>query len=134
MGFIMPINKNRPIMIVDDCSMMCNALRGMLQKMGFRSEQIDLVDNAKIALSQCAAKAYQLVLLDFNLGLGGMNGYQLLTTLREEKLLPPDCVCVVVTAETSSEVVRSFMALKPNGYLVKPISYNMLNQRLGGWL
>lgn len=126
----MHIDKSRPILIVDDCAVMSNALRGMLQKMGFRADQIDLADSAKIALTLCAAKNYQLLLLDFNLASHGMNGYQLLTTLREEQSLAADCVTAVVTADASLEVVRSFMELEPDGYLVKPISYQVLSQRL----
>lgn len=124
------IDKHRSILIVDDCSVMGNALRGMLQKMGFYPEQIDWADNAKQALNLCAAKKYQLLMLDFNLGLSGMNGYQLLCALREMALLAPDCVCVVVTADASLEAVRSFVELGADSYLIKPLSYNMLNQRL----
>lgn len=126
----MLIDKIRPILIVDDSSVICNAIRGMLQKMGFRADQIDLADTAKVALSCCATKSYQLVLLDFNLGNNGMNGYQLLSVLREENQLPADSLVVVLSADASMETVRSFMELRPDGYLIKPISYKVLSQRL----
>lgn len=124
------INKHRSVLIVDDCSAMSNVLRSMLQKMGFRTERIDIADNAKHALNLCTATQYQLIILDFNLGLSGMNGYQLLYTLREMALLEPDCICIVVTADASLETLRSFMELEADSYLIKPLSYNMLNQRL----
>ena len=126
----MSADKNRPILIVDDSSIMSNALRGMLQKMGYGPDQIDLADTAKMALILCAEKSYQLVILDFNLGNRGMNGYQLLDILREDRLLPADCVVVVLTAESSLEMVRSFQDLEPDSYLIKPISYKVLSQRL----
>lgn len=127
----MSVDKSRPILIIDDCSIMSNALRGMLQKMGYSADQIDLADTAKMALALCAVKSYQLLVLDFNLGSRGMNGYQLLGMLREEQLLPADCVTVVLTAEASLEMVRSFQELEPDSYLIKPISYKVLSQRLG---
>ncbi|MGL4756832.1 MAG: response regulator [Aeromonadaceae bacterium] len=127
---MMQIDKQRPILIIEDCAVMSNALRGMLQKMGFRADQIDLADSAKMAIPLCTAKPYQLVLLDFNLATHGMNGYQLLATLRNEQWLAVDCVIVVVTAEASIEVIRSFMELEPDGYLIKPISYKGLSQRI----
>lgn len=127
----MSIDKSRPILIVDDCSIMSNALRGMLQKMGYKAGQIDLADSSKMALALCSVKSYQLLVLDFNLGNRGMNGYQLLVMLREEQLLPVDCVTVVLTAEASLEMVRSFHELEPDSYLIKPISYKVLSQRLG---
>ncbi|MFM5599305.1 response regulator [Aeromonas sp. 55A] len=124
-------DNNRPILIIDDCSIMSNALRGMLQKMGYSADKIDLADTAKMALALCAVKYYQLLVLDFNLGNRGINGYQLLVILREEQLLPADCVTVVLTAEASLEMVRSFQELEPDSYLIKPISYKVLSQRLG---
>ncbi len=126
----MPIDKQRPILILDDCAVMCNAMRGMLLKMGFTAGQVDLTDSGKEALQLCAAREYQLLLLDFNLGSRRMNGYQVLTLLRQEQRLAADCVVVMLTAEATLEGFRSIMELNPDGYLVKPVSFNLFSRRL----
>lgn len=120
---------NRPVLIIDDSPMYRTAAKGMLQKLGYSSPTIDFAQDAKEAISKCRTNNYALVFFDYNLGKKA-NGYQLIDELKQKQLLPPDCVNIIVTADSTPEVVRGFMELEPDGYLLKPLNYTTLKERL----
>ncbi|WP_084429325.1 response regulator [Aliagarivorans marinus] len=122
-------DRQRSVMIVDDCPMYRTATRGMLNKLGFLSEQIKLAQNAEQARSFSEEFDFQLILFDYNLG-PSTNGHQLLEELQHQGKIRNDCVLVIVTADNSSAVVRGFAELEPDGYLVKPMSFDQLKSRL----
>lgn len=123
------VDATRPVLIVDDSPMYRTAAKGMLQRLGYPIQRIDFAQDAKEALSKCAANNYALVLFDYNLGKNA-NGYQLIEELNNRKLLSPDCVNIIVTGDATPEVVRGFMELEPDGYLLKPLNYATLKERL----
>lgn len=122
-------SKHRPVLIVDDCQVFTSATKSMLIKLGLSAEQIHIANNAKDAIYRCEQYDYQLTLIDFNLS-DETDGRQLLIHLSDKKLVPSDCVSIVVTADNSAKIVRSFLELDPDGYLVKPLSYDVLKKRL----
>ncbi|MGR5543000.1 response regulator, partial [Vibrio campbellii] len=65
----------------------------------------------------------------YNLG-AGLSGYHLMEELVSEKIIASDCTNIVVSAEGTLNVVRSFMELSPDGYLLKPISHDILKHKL----
>jgi|GEM_PF-6209312 len=121
-------DKKRPVLVIDDCALYRTAARGMLLKIGFMPEQIELAADAQSAMKM-RLKDFQLVLCDYNLG-KKTDGYQLLEQLKRQRLLSLDCIIVVVTGDASTETVRSFVDLDTDGYLVKPVSFNSLQSRL----
>jgi DNA-binding NarL/FixJ family response regulator len=122
-------DKTRPILVIDDCPMYRTATQGMLLKFGFNQKQIHLAHDAKIALQKCVTQNFQLVMCDYNLG-DAKNGHQLIDELQEKKLLAADCILLIVTGDASSDVVRGFAELSPDGYMVKPLSYSTFSKRL----
>ncbi len=123
------VDSSRPVLIVDDSPMYRTAAKGMLQRLGYGIQRIDFAQDAKEALQKCTANNYALVLFDYNLGKNA-NGYQLIEELNSRQLLSPDCVNIIVTGDATPEVVRGFMELEPDGYLLKPLNYATLKQRL----
>lgn len=122
-------NQTLPVLVIDDCPMYRTAAKGMLQKLGFKPQQIEQAQDADIALRLCRTKRFQLVLCDYNLG-KNTNGHQLLDEIKHKQLLPADCVVIVVTGDATAEVVRGFAELEPDGYLVKPLNFKILSERL----
>ncbi|MGF1721036.1 response regulator [Vibrio kyushuensis] len=116
-------------LVIDDSSMYRASAREMLIKLGFSTSNIIFANDGKQAVSVCRELSFDLVLCDYNLGIAP-DGYDLLDQLKDEDLLPPSCVLVIITGDGSSEVVKGFSELEPDGYLLKPISFDILKDRL----
>jgi CheY-like chemotaxis protein len=81
------------------------------------------------ALSLCEKQHYDLILCDYNLG-PGKNGQQLLEDLRLNNLMRPEDIFILLSAETSRNVVMSAYDCEPDAYLTKPITTKVIEQRL----
>ncbi|WP_165862933.1 response regulator [Vibrio sinensis] len=119
----------RMILIIDDSPMYRTAAKGMLLKLGYSANAIDFAQDAREALIKCSNTQYSMVFFDYNLGMKA-NGFQLIDELDTRGLLGPDCIKIIVTGDSTPEVVRGFMELQPDGYLLKPLNYATLRQRL----
>ncbi|WP_163833828.1 tetratricopeptide repeat protein [Spartinivicinus ruber] len=117
----------KKVLIVDDFENFRLSLKKMLQEIGISS--IDMVQNAKLALSSCGQQSYDIIICDLNLG-EGKNGQQLLEELRHLNLLSPTCVFIMITAETSKDLVMGALECQPDAYLSKPINQALLKKRL----
>lgn len=115
------------VLIVDDFDNFRMAVSKMLQEYGARD--VDTVSNGRLALQQCSDNQYDLILCDYNLGTG-KNGQQVLEELRHRRLLTPHCLFVLVSAESSKNVVMAAYDCEPDDYLAKPVTTRALRQRL----
>lgn len=115
-------------LVIDDFDNFRLSMRQMLRSCG--AEKIDLVPNATQAIQQCTYNHIDVVLCDYNLG-DGKNGQHVLEELRHKKLLKRSSLFLMVTAETSKQMVMGARENQPDGYLTKPINRAMLEQRLG---
>jgi len=115
------------VLIVDDFYSFRMALGKMLSEFGF--SQIDSAADGIEASKYCKQHQYDLVLCDYNLG-AGKNGQQLLEELRQHNLLKLQDIFILLSAETSRNVVMSANDYEPDAYLTKPITNKMIEQRL----
>lgn len=132
----MPFNsldKTRPVLIIDDSPMYRTAAKGMLQKLGYLGSMLHYAQDAKEAIARCKQENYGMVFFDYNLG-DKANGFQLIDELQQCKYLAADCVNIIVTGDATADVVRGFMELEPDGYLLKPLNYSTLKERLPGFM
>lgn len=96
----------------------------------FGAQKIDTSSTAEDAITKCTYDSYDVILCDFNLG-GGKNGQQILEELRIKKRLKHIHSFVMITAETAKDVVLGTREYQPDGYIAKPITRTVLEQRLG---
>ncbi|WP_303292110.1 response regulator [Marinobacter sp. SS5-14b] len=115
-------------LIVDDFENFRLSMRQMLRSCG--ADKIELVGHATPAVQYCTYNHVDVVLCDFNLG-EGKNGQHILEELRHKKLLKRSALFLMVTAETSKEMVMGAREYQPDAYLTKPINRAMLEKRLG---
>ncbi len=115
------------ILVIDDFQGMRTMLRDFVRSMGVT--QIDTAANAKEALAQLAGSRYDIVICDFNLGLG-QNGQQVLDEARMHDYIGVSTIWVMVTAEKTTDMVMSAAEVKPDDYLLKPINQSLLEGRL----
>ena len=103
-------------------------MRLMLSSFG--AQNIDLASTADDALMKCKFDFYDIILCDFNLG-AGKNGQQILEELRVRKRLKHTHLFIMITAETSKDVVLGTREYQPDAYIAKPVTRTVLEQRLG---
>ncbi len=115
-------------LVIDDFDNFRNAMFQILRNCG--AEKIELVASAKAAVHYCTYNHVDVVLCDYNLG-AGKNGQQILEELRYRKLLKRSSLFLMVTAETSRDMVMGARENLPDGYLTKPINQAIVEKRLG---
>lgn len=88
-----------------------------------------MASNAEEIIDHCSHLRYDVVLCDYNLG-SGRNGQHVLEELRFKGLLARRSVFILVSAESSRNIVMSAYDSAPDDYLMKPITTKMLYNRL----
>ncbi len=114
-------------LIVDDLPEMRGAIKRMVASQGMA--RIDTAPNAVEAINQCSARNYTIIICDYNLG-QSQDGQQLLETLRQRRLLRPTSLFVIITAETSREMVLGAIESQPDDYIAKPFTPKQFCRRL----
>ncbi len=114
-------------LVVDDSPAQLSTLRGQLQMLGIK--RVDGAMHADDALRQVRAGKYNLILCDYNLN-HRTDGQQLFEYLRDNNLLPPDCLFFMVTAENAYANVAAASEHKPDAYLLKPFTAADVEERL----
>ena len=114
-------------LIVDAKSFSRDTLRRQL--LSFGADRVDVAASAAAAINMCRDLEYDVVLSDYVLG-EGRNGRQLLQELRAEKYLKNVSAFIMLTSETTREVVLSTMEYEPDDYIVKPYMQSLLLNRI----
>lgn len=115
-------------LIVDDFENFRLSMRQMLRSFG--AEKVEAASNGTGAIQMCTYDQFDVVLCDYNLG-DGRNGQHILEELRHKRLLKCTSLFLMVTAETSKDMVMGAREYQPDAYLTKPINRAMLEKRLG---
>jgi two-component system, chemotaxis family, chemotaxis protein CheY len=121
----MPVDKNMPILIIDDYKTMLKIVRGLLNQLGFNN--IDEASDGSMAWNMMQEKPYKLLLCDWNME--PMNGLDLLKKIRADakfKAMP----FIMVTAETKSENILIAKQAGVNNYIVKPFNLATLKTKM----
>ncbi|MDO7641615.1 MAG: response regulator [Reinekea forsetii] len=122
--------KHKKALVVDDFANVRQSITAMLEDLGFVT--VHEASDGDSATKLVRESKYDLVLCDFNLGLG-RDGMRLLEEWRRLKLMPEDTIFVLITGETSRSVVISAIEFQPDDYLAKPFTLDVLSVRLGRW-
>jgi tetratricopeptide (TPR) repeat protein len=115
------------VLVVDDFSQHLNFMSKALRSIGFT--RIAVAQNPREATALCEETSFDLILCDYNMG-EGKNGQQLLHELRYFKTVRHDCIFVMITAETSREVVLGALESEPEGYIAKPFNQAVLRRKI----
>lgn len=116
-------------LLVEDSQAMRAWLRTTIANAG--GKKIDVADSYNDALYRIRTRGnYDVVLCDYILS-DTRDGQQLLEEVRRQKLLPQSTLWIMITGERKYEQVFSAVELAPDDYLIKPITPDILHQRLG---
>ena len=110
------------VLLVEDEALIAEELRLTLEDFGYRVLLPCLsFDEGRLALTAATAPRPDLVLLDLNLRSANPlhNGLALAQLLRQQAAPPP---FIFLTAYNDADTIRQAAALRPGGYLLKPVS------------
>lgn len=119
--------KRKHILIVDDDSSVLKMLKSYL------SERYDVATaiNGKVAVRFLETKQTDMVLLDYEMPVE--NGASVLRKIRSNSRTA-NLPVVFLTGVTDGRKIQEVMALKPQGYLLKPIEMEKLSSTIKGIL
>lgn len=113
-----PVKRHR-ILVVDDATIIHKTIKGYLSP----EYEIATAISGKIALRYLKTREVSLILLDYEMP--DMNGPEVLAELRKDPYLSQIPV-VFLTGINDVAKTKSALALKPQGYLLKPVDKNAL--------
>lgn len=116
-------NGNRQILVIDDDTMMLKLIKEELRD----EYNVATAVSGKIGLSFLERKQVDLILLDYEMP--GESGPDVLVKLRENPTTK-DIPVVFLTGINDSEKIQKVLAMKPQGYLLKPIDHDKLIQTI----
>lgn len=125
----MAVDKNMPILIVDDYKTMLRIIRNLLKQIGF--ENVEEATDGTAALAKLRESEFKLVISDWNME--PMTGIELLREVRADdnlKKIP----FIMVTAESKTENVVIAKEAGVSNYIVKPFNAATLKSKLVGVL
>lgn len=117
------------LLVVDDFELNRDMLCRRLRTRGFNAQSADCGLNALQFIKE--DKSLDLVLLDIMMP--DMNGYELLTKIRE-KYSPSELVVIMVTAKDQSEDIVKALQLGADDYITKPIDFPVALARISNQL
>ncbi len=121
----MSVDKNMPILVVDDFKMMRRVVKNLLSQIGFSN--LDEAADGEEALKKIQSKQYHLVISDWNME--PMTGIELLEKVRQSEATK-NLDFIMLTAEVKPENIIKAKQLGVNSYIVKPFTAKILKDKL----
>ena len=121
----MAIDKNMPILIVDDYKTMLRIIKSLLNQLGF--DNVDEATDGTMAYDKVKEKAYGLVISDWNME--PMSGYELLKRIRSDEARK-QTPFIMITAESKTDNVVAAKQAGVSNYIVKPFNAGTLKQKI----
>lgn len=121
----MTVDKNMPILIVDDYKTMLRIIRTLLSQLGFNN--VDEAADGAQALEKLKIKKFSMIISDWNME--PMSGYQLLQHVRANEQMK-NMPFIMVTAESKPENVIAAKKAGVSNYIVKPFNAETLKHKM----
>ncbi len=111
-------------LVVDDSKVIRKVARHIFEGLGLTVEE---AEDGSVALSACKARAFDLVLLDWNMPV--MNGMEFLTALNGSNI-PNRPKIVFCTTENGIAHIRAAIENGADEYVMKPFDRETLERKL----
>ena len=119
--------RSKKVLIVDDFLNFRLTLKNMLRS--FEVLYLDDVGNGEDAIRKMAARKYDIILCDYNLG-EGKSGQQVLEEGKFRGYINYSTIFVMITAENSLEMIMGVAEYQPDDYLIKPFAKEILGNKI----
>ncbi len=121
----MAVDKNMPVLIVDDYKTMLRIVRNLLRQLGFTN--VEEATDGAAALAKARQQNFGLIISDWNME--PMTGLQLLKEVRADEALKTTPF-IMITAESKTENVVAAKQAGVNNYIVKPFNAETLKSKM----
>jgi two-component system chemotaxis response regulator CheY len=121
----MAVDKEMPVLIVDDYKTMLRIIRNLLSQLNFTN--VHEASDGETALAKLRDGNFGLVISDWNME--PMTGLQLLREVRSDEKLK-EMPFIMITAESKTENVVAAKEAGVNNYIVKPFNAETLKGKL----
>ena len=125
----MAVDRNIPILIVDDYKTMLRIIRNLLRQLEFQN--VEEASDGASALQALDQQDFALIISDWNLE--PMTGLQLLREVRKSPRLK-HIPFIMITAESKTENVVAAKEAGVSNYIVKPFNAETLKAKLSSVL
>ncbi len=116
-------SKRKHVLVVDDSPIVLKLIRAYLQD----DYKVSVVNSGKVAVDFLAKYKPDVILLDYMMPLfNGATVLKMIKSKPETQNIP----VFFLTAKTDRETVEECIALRPAGYIVKPVAKNALLEKL----
>ena len=123
----LPDQNEKNILVVDDDDFTRGLILSVLRNLGFA--RVTDANSAESAINLLESNAFDVIITDINMP--GMNGLELVKMIRAGRTLAKrETRIIVLTAFSQTEILGSALALDINGFLVKPITPAMIDEKL----
>lgn len=119
------MDKNTPVLIVDDYKTMLRIIRNLLKQIDI--ENVEEASDGQEALGKLRAGNFGLVISDWNMA--PMTGLDLLKEVRADARLK-DTPFIMITAESKTENVVAAKQAGVSNYIVKPFNAETLREKI----
>ena len=119
------MDKNTPVLIVDDYKTMLRIIRNLLKQLDI--ENVEEATDGQEALSKLRNGKFGLVISDWNMA--PMTGLDLLKEVRADARLK-DTPFIMITAESKTENVVAAKQAGVSNYIVKPFNAETLREKI----
>lgn len=113
------------ILIIDDFATMRKILASMLVKLGY--SHIQEAASAKLGWDIIKNDHFDLIISDYNMP--EMTGMELLKNIRQDPNIK-DTKFIMLTAETSMELIVESKTLGVDGYILKPFKIEIIEEKI----
>ncbi|MFT7387825.1 MAG: DNA-binding response OmpR family regulator/lipopolysaccharide biosynthesis regulator YciM [Candidatus Endobugula sp.] len=124
---IIKIYEKKRCLVVDDLTEVRALYKRMLRSFGVR--ELDTAATSDQTMGLCHNHNYGIIICDYNLD-DSRDGQQILEELRHMEMLKYTTLFIIITAETSREMVLGAIENQPDDYITKPISQKLMRTRL----
>lgn len=124
---IIKMYNSKKCLVIDDFPEIRGSLARSLRNFGV--ESVDTAAGGDEAVKLCGQNHYDLVICDYNLG-SGKDGQQVLEEVRYLRVLMMTSLFVMLTGESSREMVLGALECQPDDYITKPYTEASLRTRL----
>lgn len=121
----MAVDKNLPVLVVDDYKTMIRIIGNLLSQLNFHN--VHEATDGSAALEKLRAGNFGLIISDWNME--PMSGLQLLKEVRADAKLKK-IPFIMVTAESKTENVVAAKAAGVSNYIVKPFNAETLKAKI----
>ncbi len=119
------MDKNMPILVVDDFPTMRRIVRTLLKELGFGN--VEEAEDGQDALKKLKSDKYELVVSDWNMP--NLDGLEMLKQIRGDEGLK-DLPVLMVSAEAKKDNIIAAARAGASGYVVKPFTAATLEEKL----